>query len=588
MTKEKTIPPSPCLDHRSNQNSHPTNGQNRSIGRIVSTTFPTEYEQLYAPKRIITKKNITVAIASHIEVLIHNGFFWRKFLYLFEIEQALGDKATKEIFIPLILLVMTGTTITFVTSILPAVTDTIYDKNDNINDFIIQCRNAITFEAMCANPKQNKEILFYIDSEIRKKLKINQNKLNEIINKIKLFPDLDDKISIRMMRSKQNLNDLIQGNGRTGKKERLIYFDSISPKISKTLKQHYKLIRTQFSLPIRILADLFFKWTPTAISFISFFLATNYILQFLLGPINEFSIFGLWLIETPLTLLCATKTYITYKRKFDIARMEFESFVYFLMHADQKNQLEKKYLNQFIWTVVLPNIAAVSSYSMTTFFFVRHGCIEALHQVLFALFGQTYEYDVENPQLPAWQYYVAGYLVFNSFGTMLFTQVPTSWKQYKVLINQIAYNVKYKKTWKFSEAGIAGEAGQTLIQIFVSVAVTVATLSKVNLISPGPLTCAAFLSLGSAISYFHFQRIFGKKNFDFTCENLLELKSWLKKIFCCSPCMNHSKSSYSLSDKPTSIFSCCHREHHGYRRISEGDRDDETPGKAPRNWCTIC
>lgn len=492
------------------------------------------------------KVKIAIAIASHIQVLIHNLFFWLNFLILFKIQDKLDDiypNLTTYIFAPIIFFIMLGTTITFVTSILPAVTEDALDPRRRVNDFLTECQNSIAFEKNnLLDASQMTSIDLYINQDqLAKDLKLNN--INNIL-KHRVFENVD------LLLEEGQLQTKIQGNGFQSPEHHLLYYHSISKEIIKKAPKDLRFIAIKTSWPRKILAFLKnfqLKWVPTASSFASFFLANNFVLE-ILGPTKHYSLLLLWIAEFLIVLLCLAKSFVTYKRKFQKSRVDFDSFIYYLLYATPLNRLQKKYSWEFIKIVVLPNIAATVTYMASAFFFVKHGCISQIEQVFARLFNRHFDFDPQNPHIPTWQYYIAAYLVFTAMGTMLFTQGPTSWKQYKAIINENdkQFQVTYHKAWKVAKIGIWLDANQTLVQIFVSVAASVAFILAEDIASIQAIIPAIILSLWAAYSYLHFQKIFGKEKFDETCEKLQPAVSWIKGKLNCLPCSNTTLPHTSL------------------------------------------
>lgn len=525
----------------------------------------------------IRKRNILIACIQQLPVYIHNFYFWQEFLKEFGIEKKIDDQwegLTAAIFGPLIILIMLGTTITFIASIIPAVTEDNCHPKRRINKFIENCRNLIQFEINQLNLVEGntKEIPIYINAnKIKKKFNISDN--NELEKIFSWIKD-DFKITVKLIRTEEEINVYIQrkNNSLTTKENFLYYHPIINQELKKRLSQSFNLVSVQKNPIFNTILNVYAEGIPTTLTFAMFLLAINKVLQEHVKPINKLPIVAAWIIRFLVLFLCGTKSFVSYKRNFKKGNIAIRSLIHYCNYARPFFRIEKNTYKKLTNDVVFPTLAAVFTYVMTTLFFFKKGFINQLIETGCELSTLChYDFDDKNP-IPNWQYYLIPFFMLNSMSTMLSMRLPTSWAEYKSSIKpksntsvaptkctpvdrQTLNDTKLMNpdnylSWQVIKAGIAADTIQMMMQIFVGLS-SVFSLTGLEQTDTIVIITSALVSFFAGRSYFHFQKNYAKGKFIFTHSSFHEAFTGLRKKLCCERHHNdeHAANTPLLADE---------------------------------------
>lgn len=403
------------------------------------------------PPRIKYKKG-GAAFACLTQNLIHNIFFYLKFLALYGITTTLDDTAdglADGMAIPVITLFLLATTITFISSTLPAVAEVENDLHENLETH----HTPEALETALLNPADNA---------------IRRDWLWEI------------------------------------------------PK------------------------SIYFKVLPTINTFVCAFLAGNHVAEHFFGDSQDYKLYAIWPLEIFLFLLAGTKAFMNSKRKFNDAYNNYNALRDHCQHSKEKFRV--KNWRKFMTKVVLPNICAMTSYLIATFFFYRMGCMEQLEEAFCELTAKKicdvrFDTTVTQPVISLWQISTGVIMTVVSFGTFAFTCIPASLKQYKKDISgKPIAPIDHKNAWKFVHAVNCIDAVSQSLIFFVGTAANLAFLSHNNMKDWQIIVPASLVAAPSAYSYLHFQNTYAEQKFNDTCRRFKKLggqaKLSLKKLSC--------------------------------------------------------
>lgn len=570
--------------------------------------------EIEAPPLPIKRKNLAAALACHTQNLINNYFFYQKFLALFKIP---SPESVTDL---LMIFFMSGTTGTFVTSVLPAALEDNHDENPKVSNLIEISRKVIGFDLRHHRGTIEDDpytVYFFLNKTVTQtNLDIDDQTFTAITRKIKKLEQEGPIIRII------STSDELQALPDQPPQSNLLHYYPI-PKHDINNLSNFNLVDVQ-AIDRGSFKRIFFEWLPAVNSFVGALLAGNHLGERIFGDSRHYKLWELWPLEICIALLAGTKAFTNFKRKYKKARTSWESLLYYFKYGKERfhvssscfhassccesRQSFKSFMWKLLcklWIVLLPNAAASMTFTAATFFFIHNGSIEQIVSTACELTTAcNYHFDstAAQPNIPSWQYnYFAYPLMLISLGTVLFTQIPTSLSQYEQIVSeqtasqthlnseQIVPQVLHKTAWKYARLGNWIDAASQILIISLGSASAIAYFFDTDITDPGAYVPGSILGFWASYSYLHFQKVFGKKKFDDTCEKLILFRDWLKKkCGCCQP--NETERPLLLASDCHSIQSATENgsSNSSYSSMESSDTNGEVVEEPQqRSWCCI-